>query len=103
MNLSGMVMHYALRIFICKSGVSGFSPKNNKYRRKEKMRFSFAVDGSAGNTTDFFISTAGDARWGQDITCFCFYEKKWNPQNCISNEIGQTFHKELMATRHNDK
>jgi hypothetical protein len=49
MNLSGMVMHYAFRIFICKSGVSGFNPTHKKRHRKEKFRFSLAVGGSAGN------------------------------------------------------
>jgi hypothetical protein len=50
MNLSGMVIHYALRIFIRKSGVSGFNPTHKKHHRKEKFRFSLAVGDSAGNT-----------------------------------------------------
>jgi len=53
-------MHYALRIFISKIGVSGFNPKHKKHHSKQKFRFSLAVDDSAGNT-DFFISAAGDA------------------------------------------
>jgi hypothetical protein len=50
MNLSGMVMHYALRIFISKSGVSGLNPTHKKQHSKQKFLFSLAVDDSAGNT-----------------------------------------------------
>jgi hypothetical protein len=45
-----MVMHHALRIFIRKSGVSGFNPTHKKHHSKQKFRFSLAVDDSAGNT-----------------------------------------------------
>jgi hypothetical protein len=50
-----MVMLYALRIFICKSDVSGFTPTYQKHHSKQKFHFGLEVDDSAGNTLIFSL------------------------------------------------
>jgi hypothetical protein len=40
---SGMVMHYALRIFISKSGASGFDPTNTPKKKKPPQQTEISL------------------------------------------------------------
>jgi hypothetical protein len=65
-----------------KSGVSGFNPKHSKHHRKEKLRFSLAVGGSAGNTQISSLVLQVTQGGDRILPAFVF-TKEWNTQNCI--------------------